>query len=190
MIRARPPYTAVSRRGFLAFVAAGLGLARAFATRWIPLTIEQLAAQADLVVHGRVSALEVGRDAAGHVFTRVEAEVRAVWKGALAGDRCDWVAGGGVLGDRAERSEAQARYEVGEELVVYLVRNPAGERVTIGMAQGCFPVRVDAVGGRWASNPFWGDDPSAATTTGGVRWPARRPLSLEELERRTREAGR
>lgn len=180
------------RRLFLGLVVAWLGMAAAFATRWVPLTIEQLSVQAGLVVHGRVSALEVGRDSGGRIFTRVELDILDVWKGTSPAGRCEWVFGGGVLGEQAATTDAQARYEMGEELVAYLVRNPAGEWVTVGMAQGCFPVRTDASGGRWASNLFWGDDGSSVTTlgAGGVRFPTRRPLELEELKRRTQEAGR
>lgn len=172
-------------------LAAGWGIVPvARAVRWVPLTPRELALQAGLVVHGKIEALETGRDAAGRVFTRVDIRVDEVWKGTPPGPTCRWVAGGGILGDRVEGSEAHAAYAVGEELVAFLVRNPDGDWVTVGLAQGRFQVREDPGPGgrRWVHNPFWGDDGGIRPAAGGGRLPARRPLALEELKEFVREA--
>jgi len=173
-----------------------LGLWPAGATRMIPLAIEELTRLADTVVHGRVVDLESARDAEGRVFTRVGLQPLEYWKGTGPADRCELVAGGGVLGERAVVVEGQARYEVGDEVVAFLARNPAGERVTVGLSQGRFAVRTEAGSGRrFVSNPFWGSErdadagPARATVSGPDRGAAA-PLTLEHLRRRIREASR
>lgn len=164
------------------------------ATRMLALAIERLTADASLVVHARVTDVEVARDRAGRIFTRAGFEVREVWKGRLAGTRCEVVAGGGVLGERAVTVAGQASYAVGDEVVAFLVRNPAGELVTVGLAQGRFEVRVDpASGQRHVSNGFHGTNPSAgegAPAPGAVRAPLQKTLRLEELRSRVREVAR
>ena len=190
-------------RRFLPLLVGGLVLAglgrggfEAGATRWTPLTIEQLAARAEWIVRGKVTAIEVARDADGRLFTRIEGTVQESWKGSgkpAPEGRCTWVAGGGTLGTRIEGAEVQAQYRVGESLVVFLVRNPAGEWVTVGLSQGRFEIHSDGAGASWVRNPFWGEEAGSvpgAERTGAptVRLPSRRPLSLDELRRRIREA--
>lgn len=163
----------------------------------VPLTVEQLATSATVVVHGRVEWVESSRDAQGRIHTRVGLGVLATWKGGLAGDgrHCEIVLGGGVVGQRAVRVVGQADHQVGDEVVAYLARNEAGDWVTLGLGQGRFLVRREAGSERrLVSNPFWGEeaagDPGGKPAPAiGVRMPARRPLTLEELERRTREVG-
>ncbi len=167
--------------------AAAVAALPAGATRFVMLTIEELARGADAVVHARVEALETSRDAAGRIHTRVELAVDEVWKGSMAAGRWSLVAGGGTLGETTVRAVGQAEYSVGDEVVAYLVRTAAGEWVTLGMAQGRFQVnRDDATGRGWVRNLFWG-----GAMEGGkgrtLSWPPSRPLSLEELKRRTRE---
>lgn len=161
------------------------------ATRMVPLTPEQLAIQAEVVTHAKVEAMETALDASGRIHTRVELRIMEVWKGRLASPTCPVVMGGGILGDRSVSVAGQASYVVGEEVVAFLVRNPAGEWVTLGLSQGRFGVRVEPGSGRrWVSNPFWGGEPGAASAGAreAVRFPMRAPLGLEELKRRTREA--
>ncbi len=99
--------------------------------------------------------------------------------------------GSGVLGDWSVGVAGQAAYAVGEEAVAFLVRNPAGAWVTLGLAQGRFEVRREPATGRvWVSNLFWGEGTPAVGLAGGARLPLQRPLTLAELKRRTQEAGR
>jgi hypothetical protein len=164
---------------------------RVLGTRMLPLTIEQLAAQAELVVQGRVVARSCLEDALGQVFTRVELHVLEVWKGNPSSERLYIVQGGGVVGDRAVSVAGQAEFEPGEEVVAYLVRNARGEAVTLGLAQGKFHVRADpATRSRYVSNVFWGGEGHTAAHRPAGLTLLSRPLSLEELKRRTREAAR
>lgn len=158
------------------------------ATRFLRLTIEQLASGADAVVLGRVMAVESSRDEGGRIRTRVDLRVEDVWKGTGVGGDCVVWCGGGILGDTEVRAVGQAEYAVGDDVVAYLVRSPSGGWVTLGMAQGRFRVtRDDVTGKRWVRSLFWGGaDPG--TSPRPSAWPPARPLSLEELKRRTREA--
>lgn len=164
---------------------------RAVGTRMVPLTIEQLARDAELVVHARVVARHCQQDAGGRVFTRVELQVVDLWKGRLSSGRVEVVHGGGVLGERVVSVEGQAEYNLGEEVVAYLIRNSRGETVTVGLAQGRFHVDQDPGSGRrYAVNLFWGGTPAPGGPTPAGPGQLIRPLSLEELKRRTQEAAR
>jgi len=157
------------------------------ATRFVRLSIEELARDADAVVHGRVTGLESLRDASGRIYTRVDLSVADVWKGAIPGRVCTVVCGGGSLGETVVRAVGQPEYAVGDEVVAYLVRSDAGNWVTLGMAQGRFQVtRDDTTGGRWVHNLFWGAGAYAGKAQRAA-WPPGRPLSLEDLKRRTQE---
>ena len=157
------------------------------ATRFVRLTIEELARDANAVVHGRVVALECLRDGQGRIYTRVEMAVQDVWKGPITGGTCTVVCGGGALGETVVRAVGQPEYSVGDEVVAYLVRGDGGDWVTLGMAQGRFRVtRDDRSGRRWVHNLFWGAA-SEARQARMAAWPPTQPLSLDDLKRRTRE---
>ncbi len=173
--------------GALLVLWLGMTIRPVEATRFVRLTIEELARDANAVVHGRVMALECQRDGQGRIFTRVELSVQDVWKGPITGGSCTVVSGGGALGETVVRAVGQPEYAVGDEVVAYLVRGVGGDWVTLGMDQGRFRVTRDDRSGRcWVHNLFWG----AAAEVGQARlaaWPPTRPLSLEDLKRRTRE---
>lgn len=179
------------RRIVLLLTAGCLLPSPAPATVLVPLHIEELISRAGLVAHGRVRSIEVRRDSQDRVFTEVFLEPEGVWKGAVAGDGVRLVAGGGRLGEDQQGAEGAPEYVVGEELVVFATANPAREWVVLGLGQGRFIVHTDVVSGeRWVSNGFWGTRPTAAAPARRVRAPWQQPLSLRELERRTREAAR
>lgn len=161
---------------------------------FVPLTVEALAAGADRVIHGRVVMVEVGRNREGRVWTRATLEVEGVWKGEGGLGREVVESGGGVLGEVEVRSSAQVEYGVGEELVLYLVRNPEGVWVPLGMVQGRFKVwRAEGSERAWVGNGFWGGSGGGGDGGwggAGVRFPAHRPLALEELRRRTEGVAR
>lgn len=170
-------------------------MAVATATSFQPLTLEQLSGRADRVAHGRVGALETRRDGAGHVFTRVTLESCEVWSGPGAtADGCvELDLGGGVLGDERHETVGQAGFGIGDEVVVFLARNPAGDWTLLGLDQGRFEVlrpRELATEGPWVRNRFWGGRPGRIQEGAEVRMPNRIPLTLAELKRRVREARR
>ncbi|MCC7377495.1 MAG: hypothetical protein IT581_22740 [Verrucomicrobiales bacterium] len=170
----------------------------AWATRMVPLAIEQLAGSAELIVQARVGAVSSQRDGAGRIFTRVNLESLEVWKGRLTGGACSVVTGGGILGDQQVAAAGQAEYAVGDEVVLFLVPGSGGDWVTVGLEQGRFRVEHDpASRQKVVSNPFWGSGtPSRpVSTTAEVASPVLRVvvdrqsvLTLEELKRRVTES--
>lgn len=152
-----------------------------------PITpVEDLARRADDIVHGTVASLECRRDGAGRIFTRVELDVAETWKGA-ATNRFALVQGGGVLGDRWTKVSGGPEFRLGEEVVVFTVRNSRGEAVTLDLAQGKFLVLSDSHGGeRHVSNGLIGGAAGGA----GYRLPTQLPLSLVELRQRAEGGSR
>jgi hypothetical protein len=104
-----------------------------------------LARRADWVVRGRVAAIETSTDSAGRVGTRVELEAVEFMKGPATNPFALRLAGG-VLGRRKVTYSGQPEYALGEDVVVFAVRNPAGEPVTLDMAWGKFEVRTGTNG--------------------------------------------
>jgi hypothetical protein len=161
-----------------------------------PLSIESLTKQADVVLQGTVLSKTCQRDPAGRIYTRVELQVTELWKGAVPGSPFVIVRGGGVLGERQSVVAGQVQYDIGEEVVVFLVRNGRGEGVTLGLMQGKFHIwREGVTGSRFVVNPFHGAPETAA---GGIRSRSTaRPvadslalLELAELKKRVLEASR
>lgn len=134
----------------------------------IPLPIESLSTNAQLIVRGTVIGTTVLRDPEGRIYTRVEITVAEVWKGLLATNRFTIVHGGGVLGEERSEVSGQASYEVGEEVVTFLQFNSRGEGVSIGLAQGKFQVWQDPVTGEsLAQNRFHGQQSLRAIASAG-----------------------
>ena len=155
-----------------------------------PLSVEQLARQSALVVHGTVQGKSCQRDPAGRIFTRVELQVVDVWKGAPATNRVTVVQGGGILGHQKATVSGQVEYGIGEEVVAFLVINSRGEGVTLGLAQGKFHVSQDENSGeRLVHNLFHGEPGSQGRAIPRLDSLAtQRRLSLVELKRRVEKA--
>ena len=145
----------------------------------VPTPVEELARRADAVVHGRVASLEASRDVEGRVFTRVELDSPEFSKGP-ATNHFSLVMGSGVLGRRWTKVVGEPEFRLGEEVVVFTVRNPHGDAVTLDLAQGKFTVHEATDGRKLLSNGVFGG-PAEAT---GYRLPTQVPLPLEELKRR------
>ena len=127
-----------------------------------PIAVEELARQADLVLHGVVTAKTCVRDPEGRIVTRVQLEVSDVWKGALRTNAFTIVHGGGQMGNIRSEVSGQVEYSVGEEVVAFLVLNQRREGVTLGLAQGKFHVWKDkATSERFAHNLFHGETEKA-----------------------------
>ena len=152
------------------------------------MTVDEMARRSDLVVLGRVVSLESTRDPGGHLFSKIELAASATWKGAPTG-RLILVSGSAALGERWVRVVGEEPYRLGEEIVVFAVRNAAGEAVAVHPSQGKFRIHSDPVTGeRHAENGVWGE--LTAQPAGGVRMPQHRRLSVDELQRQVKEAVR
>lgn len=149
----------------------------------VPMTIAQLAAQADLVVFGTVRSKTCLRDDRGRIHTRVELVVAEAWKGTPSGSVITVVHGGGVLGEERVVIPGQVEYEIGAEVVGFFVINGRGEAVTLSLSQGKFEVWRDAVTGeRHARNPFHGADNPSERTRKASDATAPAPLPLIALK--------
>jgi hypothetical protein len=114
----------------------------------VEVPFERLAAEADVIVHGRVlrtgSRLvvdEIGM--APHTLT--ELDVYEPIKGTV-GDRIVIDEIGGTIQDRSMWIAGTPRYRRGEECVVFLRALPDGSYRTYAMAQGHFEIRPGVPG--------------------------------------------
>ena len=138
-------------------LAFGLSGAELSATQMTPLPVEELGQRADLILHGTVLNQTCQRSPEGRIYTRVELQVREVWKGALTNATFTIVHSGGTVGNLRTEVSGQVRYAVGEEVVAFLALNSRGEGVTLGLAQGKFRVWQDKqTGEKFAHNLFHG----------------------------------
>jgi hypothetical protein len=168
---------------FLAVCLFSLKLPDANAVLMRPLTVDELARKADLIVQGTVLDKTCRRDDAGRIYTKVNIRVAEVWKGVLPTNASPngftIVQGGGTVGDVREEVSGDVQYDVGEEFVAFLVFNSRGEPVTIGLAQGKFHVwRDPQTGEKFANNLFHGKPEPVA---GNDRNPST-PLPVSELK--------
>jgi len=171
-------------------MTVGLGLAAltAPATIMTPLSVENLTQRAELILQGTVASKVCLLTEGGSVYTRIEFNVNAVWKGTLTTNRFIIVHGGGTVADTTTVVSGQAEYEVGEEVVAFLRLNARGEGVSIGLAQGKFQVwEESATGAKFAHNLFHGEPPTAESPSQSALRTAAGPpkrLGLQELRQR------
>jgi len=147
------------QRSIISAIVAGLLVLAIHlgATQYLPLSIAELTDHADLVIQGTVASKTCLRDEAGRIYTRVELTVMEIWKGSLTTNRCIIALASGILGDEGVAASGEATYEVGEEVVAFLVLNHRSEGVTIGLIQGKFAVTVEpGTGAKLARNIFHG----------------------------------
>ncbi len=164
--------------------ALGLTLATPLAgSQLVPLSIEALAQKAQLIVHAKVSGKACVQDETGHLITRVDLQVLDVWKGQPPDNPFRVVHSGGEAGKRRTIVSGQVDYEVGEEVVAFLVLNRRGEGVTIGLSQGKFTVWTDPVTGeKLAASPFHGSARGNSPVRSSVKATVPSSLSLAELK--------
>jgi len=161
------------------------------ATQMIPLSLAELTARAELVLRGTVTSKTCLRDDAGRIYTRVELNVTEIWKGTLATNRFTLVHGGGVLGGQRAEVGGQADYQPGAEVVAFLVINPRGEGVSLGLSQGKFDLWSDAATGeKMARNLFHGGPPRGAAAARGISPAGGGGLTAAELKRRVQNTTR
>jgi hypothetical protein len=113
--------------------------------------VKQIAAEAELIVRGTVESKTVRRDSASRIYTEVELKVAEVWKGKFLEPALTLLHPGGVLGEQITEVFGQPEYIIGEEVVVFLARNPQGKFVTIGLGNGKFTVSNKS-GVEWVTN--------------------------------------
>jgi len=117
---------------------------------------------ADAIVRGEVLSKSCERDKQGRIYTQIELAVSEVWKGSVSTKKLVIVQGGGVLGEERVIVSGQVQYDIGEEVVTFIVYNGAHEAVTLGMTQGKFHLHHARDDSKvYAHNPFHGRPPDA-----------------------------
>jgi hypothetical protein len=148
----------------------------------VPASVEELARASEAVVRGKVASARAHWSSDGlRIFTTVEVEVAATWRGA-APARVQVRVPGGVVGDLGQRVDGMATFAEGEEVVVFLARpGAAGPYQVAGVAQGKFVV---------AAGQARPDLSHTAFVEAPLRPGERRagPMDVAELERRVRVA--
>lgn len=177
----------MSKATTLPLLLALLGGTSASATTLVSLDLEALAKGAEVVARGRVERVEARWTGDGaRIVTEATVVPSAFYKGA-AGARLAVVQPGGVVGEVGQSVHGAARFEPGEDVVVFLARR--GRRFTVtGMVQGKFRVTVRTVSGQPVEQATASDDGDAYLDprTGRLVRRAASSLPLAELERRVR----
>jgi hypothetical protein len=117
----------------------------AHATTMVELSVDQMVSSADFIVRGTVQEIWTERSASGHVWTRIHLDVSQVYKGAPDLDSIIVDQLGGEWAGQNLGVHGAARYDVGEEVVVFLEDLKSGHVVTVGMQQGKFTLKMDPV---------------------------------------------
>ena len=147
----------------------------------IPATLDELAAEAELVVHARVAHVDT-RQARGtlRVERVVTLDVLRALKGS-PGETLQLVLSGGTFGRYRTVVPGVPEVSEGEEAVIFLRSSPSGATHLVGFSQGVLRLRVD---------PATGQRIVAAPVIAGVDGPVvrgatdRGPQPLAEIEAR------
>ena len=173
----------------LLVLVAGFALlapALAQATVVLPLDFRTLATSAEVIAHGRVTALSPQWASDRHgIDTVVTLLVTQYLKGDLGAQITFRVPGGTIGRLRSVRVGAPV-FRVDEEIVVFLgAAGPAVPRI-VGFNQGIFRVTTDEISGaRVVTSPLLAGDVTRPTPI--VRGdPARKPVPLDQFEARVR----
>jgi len=146
-----------SSKYFLLVLALSLVSAELKAVLMKSLPIEELSQRADLIVLGTVQNKSSHRDAEGRIYTKINLQVSESWKGTVSDNPLTIYQGGGTVGNERVEVSGEAEYEIGEEVVAFLVLNPRRQPITLALAQGKFHVWHDKqTGEKLAHNVFHG----------------------------------
>jgi hypothetical protein len=131
----------------LLLLALGVLLPRIVtAAVFLPMSIEELAQASVAVVVGDVARMEVATDDAGVIETEITVNVLATLRGVEAGAVITLREAGGSLGDLRDIVSGAARFELGEEVLLFLTADRTGRlRVNQG-ALGKFRLNQTAGG--------------------------------------------
>lgn len=161
----------------------------------IEASIQELAREAEVVARGTVVSTESRWSSDGRrIFTVVRLRVDEAWKGKPA-EEVEIRVPGGSLDGIGQIVQGAARFQEGEEVVVFLqpagkVRLPDQPMNVVSMAQGKLEIRADAAGVEIAAPNLEGMQlvERKAPHTREVEAPAPRPVA--EIEQLVRAAGR
>ena len=153
----------------------------------IPLSVEQLAQKAAVVVRGRVTAHHADWTRGGRIVTTTTVAVTAALKGQPAAT-VEVRSLGGLVGGVGQQVAGEVHFADGEEVVVFLRPTglKGGSYAVVGMAQGKFAVATSAQG-QLATQNLEGlgfvDEPGQPAVERKAE-----PVPLSDLEARIRRA--
>jgi hypothetical protein len=182
----RPPVTSGRRSSrWLTRAVQGTLLALtlatpAGATLLEPMTLDDLAGRADVVLHGRVASVRTISHGPNRMpVTLAQIEVLEVLAGDLPPRRQIMVTQpGGSAGGVSLEYAGRPQFVSGQEVVLFLVRRTPGQFITLGLAQGKFDMGDDDGHGRRRLSRNMHGAAFATPATGSL------PEDLGDLRRR------
>lgn len=177
-----------ARLAWMTALGALLAVGAASATTMIALSVDELAQRSDQVVKGRVVATEPRSSEDGRrITTVVTLQVDETWKGTPA-DEVRILALGGTLDGISQVVTGAARFEEGEEVVVFLRRLRTEEPLSevVGMAQGKLSVERNGEGVLVAVPSLKGLDLVEPGTMEPGRAPLGGPVPVAALQEKVR----
>ena len=130
----------------MAMIAMATTTAQVEATTLSPLTQDQKADAADLIVRGTVTEVWTAKDDIGRVWTHAQIEVSQTFKGQPV-DGVLVSQMGGVVANDFQPMHGAPRFSVGEEGYFFLENLEAGYTGVVGWMQGKYTVRIDPLTG-------------------------------------------
>ena len=114
---------------------------------WPPTSLAELVRGADLIVRGQVQAVTSGPRQEGAPGTTVVVSVLEQWKGTRI-STLRLVQPRGTEGGIAQEVPGLPTFRAGEEVILFLVREPRTGYSVLGGKQGKFSVRTDPGSGK------------------------------------------
>ena len=106
----------------------------------VPIGIPELTRRAELVVRGKVIEKSVSRNRAGQIYTEIKLTVTESWKGNLKTSPLKVTQPGGTLGEQRDFAVDDAKYEIGEDVVLFLMVDSRGGTAPVDSASGKFNI--------------------------------------------------
>lgn len=123
--------------------AIGVVVVNSFATQVIPRTPQELAAESELVVDGKVSSVRsYWNDDRSKIFTEAVVTIGSTYKGASA-QSVRVVQLGGVVGNVRMTAHGALQWKKGEEVLLFLEPSVPGAFQVAGFSQGMYLIERD-----------------------------------------------
>jgi hypothetical protein len=133
---------------FLLLVFCLSGQGEFLATSAQKLSLEQLVRQADLIVKARVQEISAQQPPDPSTLATVVAlDVEEQWKGPKT-SQVTLKQPGGSAGEITQRVMGLPEFSVGEEVILFLKKQPDGRYATVGGKQGKFTIKTDPRSGK------------------------------------------
>ena len=112
-----------------------------------PTSLDQLLHDAELIVRGTVEAVTPGPSREGVRSTAVRVSVQEQWKGRRR-SRLRLLLPRGTEGGIAQEVPGAPTFQIGEEVILFVVREAPGQYRVVGGKQGKFSIKTDPRSGQ------------------------------------------